>query len=352
MEKTNIAILLLCGCPCTGKTYFLKRFKTYIETNHEQIQVVHINFDKIINSNLEQLIIRISFWKESRILIQNLIKKLISYLKTNIERNINLEEYFDETKNLLFDTSSSNYDINKEIYSNFIKLLNDYDFKRGSSNHKYLLCLDDNLYYESMRFKYYQLAKQEKCSYYCLCFKIRTLNKLLKLNHNRSKNSPDNESFRVTDTIIENMFTKFNYPNLIKWEKELSLIVEYDENLELELDLENLFDSLIDLTSKLFSSFNLLSLTNDETEQKVSIVNIKHQSDLIMRRIIKESLNKVENKKAEALKLNILKSDILERLNKKDDKMYIELNSLFLENLIVYENYLCDYFLKLTRNDL
>lgn len=345
-------ILIVCGCPCTGKTYFLKRFKDYLEARAQSIQVLHLIFDQIINSNLEKQIIKIDFWKDARIFIQNLINDLISYLKT--DRCIKLEDYFSRNKNQLFQISSSYDDIKEEIYSNFLKLVEN-QVKSDEKKSKYVLCLDDNMYYESMRFKYFQLAKRENCSYYCLCFKIRTLDKLIRLNKNRSMHSVD-ECFKITETIIENMFTKFNYPNTVKWEKEVSQIVEYEENFELELDIYKLFENVFDVISKLLSSFNLSNLTNDDLLAANTVancshnVNIKHQSDLIMRRLVKECVDAEDDKRKAALKLNRVKSYILEKLNKKTDDLYVQLNDLFSQNLVVYENYLGNYFLKLSQS--
>ena len=351
--ETNILLLITCGCPSTGKTYFITKFKDHISTRKiVNFHLIHINYDKIVNSKLEKQIIEIDFWKESRLLIQHLISRLICYLKTK-NNDVSIYDYFNEHKtSLLFQVSSLaiHSSAKEEIYLNFLS--NFQQFKKNV-NDKFLLCIDDNMYYESMRFKYFKIARQENCSYYCICFKIRSLEKLLKLNQNRL--IENDNCFIITDTIIENMFTKFNYPNLVNWEKDFSLVLEYNENFELEIGYEKLFFDLINLACRLFSSCNQItdSLFLDDAcynnnNNKTCNVNIKHQSDLIIRRLVKQSIEKSENKKKEiAIKLNKIKNVILEKLNKKDDDLFIKLNELFNENLIVFENYLTNYFLKI-----
>jgi tRNA uridine 5-carbamoylmethylation protein Kti12 len=346
--ETNIVLMIICGCPGTGKTYFTSKLKEYLETT-TNYQLLHITFDKIINSKLEKLIIDIDFWKESRILIQNLIKLLISYLKiVNKNYNNNQSDYFNQHKINLFQNSTNMNNINEEIFSSFVSLVNMQLNNSNGFKNKYILCLDDNMYYESMRFKYYQLARQETCSYYCICFKIKKLDNLLKLNQIRSSSD---DSFRITDTIIENMFLKFNYPDLVRWEKDSCLIIEYDEFFE----IEGLFLKVLDTVGKLFESCNLAGCLTNEILTNDGNVNIKHQSDLIFRRLVKqciESGDKNNNKNEFARNLNKIKNDVLEKLSKKNDDLYVKLDDLFRQNLFIFESYLSCYFLNLTKTFL
>lgn len=340
--NTNVVLIILCGCPCTGKTYFISRFNKYLEKQTKiDFNLIQLSFDDIINTNLEKNLIEIEYWKKSRNFLHDLIGKLIDYLKQDTVNYVDFNDYLNETKQI----SSFNDQIESllnEIKTNFLRKIS------FNSKKLHLIAIDDNMYYESMRYKYYQLAKDKLCSYYCVCLKVNDLNNLLELNHKRNEQYNNTES-ALSDTIIENMFIKFNYPDQINWEKPHSIIIDYNYDLFNEIDFNQLYSNLLTKINELFLKFNLFnaSIACEKSDYIDKNLNIRHQSDLVLRRLIKQEIEKtdVNTKQELAIKLNKTKTVLLQQLADKTDGLYTHLDYLFKHNLIIYENYLKNYFL-------
>ena len=83
-----------------------------------------------------------------------------------------------------------------------------------------LVILDDNMYYRSMRYEYYQLAKQHECSY-CQVFLEASIETVAVRNSLR----PD----PVPDQVIQRMWNKLEKPDPVKffWERN-SLVLSSD----------------------------------------------------------------------------------------------------------------------------
>ncbi|KGL84688.1 L-seryl-tRNA(Sec) kinase, partial [Tinamus guttatus] len=170
--------------------------------------------------------------------------------------------------------------------------------------------LDDNFYYQSMRYEVYQLARKYSLSF-CQIFLECTLEQCLQRNRLRSDPLPD-------ETIYQ-MARKIEMPDLENnaWE-ENSLILKSSE-CALEDNLQ-----IIDLLANALE--NPVKQNEENTEQKevdraICAASTVHQADQTCRRIISQAMKDAKDKnvhasemKSLAEELNKLKAELLEDL--------------------------------------
>ncbi|KAM8806070.1 L-seryl-tRNA(Sec) kinase [Eudromia elegans] len=170
------------------------------------------------------------------------------------------------------------------------------------------LVLDDNFYYQSMRYEVYQLARKYSLSF-CQIFLECPLEQCLQRNRQRSDPLPD-------QTIYQ-MARKIEMPDLENnaWEKN-SLILKSSE-CALEDNLQ-----IIDLLANALE--NPVKQNEENTEQKeadraICAASTVHQADQTCRRIISQAMKNAKDKnvhpsemKSLAEELNKLKAEFLE----------------------------------------
>lgn len=83
-------------------------------------------------------------WKEYRENIQNAVDNLVRDLKNETEASETLT------------TGAENKDCHFESFQMFLKNM------RHQESGKVVILIDDNMYYSSMRYKYYQLTRKRK----------------------------------------------------------------------------------------------------------------------------------------------------------------------------------------------
>lgn len=339
-------VLLVCGVPGIGKSTLSSKLHEYINSQHNVWSFL-FSYDDIITGSLENELIKLNAWKSSRYFIMKLVRILITYINSYYPILDNLEKYIDQEMLNLNDhdyfVSNLNESILNSIKMNFVQLFQIELAKYDESNKKndsvrFVFILDDIFYYESMRYCYYKQSIDLNCSYMSLCLKTNNFNLLLERNKYRDLNK------QLSESIIENIFKKFDYPDELEWEKSFTIVLMNDNiNLNDSSYLANLFER-IDSTFKQFNSF-LISLNekfklNEQNQRfnKQSIENLIHKSDIILRKLVsdklKEILNKIE-KSIMANKLNKRKAEILDELKSLDKKN--ELNYLFENQFIENE---------------
>ncbi|NXA50967.1 PSTK kinase, partial [Nothocercus julius] len=170
--------------------------------------------------------------------------------------------------------------------------------------------LDDNFYYQSMRYEVYQLARKYSLSF-CQIFLECPLEQCLQRNRLRSDPLPDE--------TISQMARKIEMPDLDNnaWEKN-SLILKSSE-CALEYNLQ-----IIDLLANVLE--NPVKQNEENTEQKevdraICSASTVHQADKTCRRIISQAMKDAKDKnvhpsemKSLAEELNKLKAEFLEDL--------------------------------------
>jgi tRNA uridine 5-carbamoylmethylation protein Kti12 len=348
--KVESGVLLVCGVPGIGKSTLSSKLHEYINLQRNVWSFL-LSYDEIINTSLENELIKTNGWKFSRYFLMKLVRVLICLLN-NYPNLSSLEKCIDQEIKLFSDhdfVSNLNDSILDLIKTKFnqivqVELAKFLETKNRGESVRFIVILDDVFYYESMRYCFYKQSIDLQCSYISLCLKADDLNILLERNKYRDINK------QLSESIIVNIFQKFDYPNDLEWEKNFThIFLTENINLNDSSYLANIFER-IDLTFKKFNSF-LVDLNekfklNEENLRlsKHSIENLIHKSDLILRKLIsdklKENLNR--NEKIElASKLNQRKAIILNEFKSLDKKN--ELNFLFdnqfIENELKFKLY-------------
>ncbi|CAF0743780.1 unnamed protein product [Brachionus calyciflorus] len=345
-SKVKIIYLLVSGCPGVGKSTFCKKLDQFITDNFDaqlnnktSIISLLIAYDEIVDKQIEYELINQneSEWKSSRIFLQSLVINLGKFLYQNHLNSSSLSKLSN-----YFDNSSLNIqeNIRVSIQKNFINSLENQIKKLGLLNLKnqneiyFTIILDDIFYYESMRHLYFKSAlSQEFSSFFSLCFKTSNLEFLLERNQTREPNA------KLENTIIQNIFSKFEYPNRIDWESKFSKVDLVDENIEFfGLHFENLIKILLENHHN-FSEFRCEKVLEEKNKElnlingQKSCQNLIHECDLILRRLVKTKLSEAyyyDKKELKNMAENIHKnkSKILERIKDLKSELYLKLVNL------------------------
>ncbi|NXV18409.1 PSTK kinase, partial [Cepphus grylle] len=172
------------------------------------------------------------------------------------------------------------------------------------------LILDDNFYYQSMRYEVYQLARKYSLSF-CQLFLDCPLECCLQRNRLRSHPLPD-------QTICL-MARKIEMPDLKKnaWEQNSLILKSFDCTLEDEYQIISLLATALENPVKQ----NEENLEQKEADRAICAASAVHQADQICRRIISQAMKDAKDKnilpsemKSLAEELNRLKAEFLEDL--------------------------------------
>lgn len=249
---TRICVVLLIGIPGCGKTALAQHLATHLRSS--SMGVIHLCFDKLFPLNTEA--IELGAFKVSRNQYLTLTEALISYIR--------------------YETPMT-----KEFKDFTIECNDKQDI---------ILLMDDNNYYRSMRYKFYQLAKQYELSFVQIMIKCDVIEAC---NRDGQRANP------VGETIIRQMALKFEPPNRInKWEVN-TLIVDqnYDDNL-----------------LKFFIITALDRPLSGKQEVDLSPVEQSdiHKLDLALRKLVSSLVLKAKDKRNASTVLNIRRKQILD----------------------------------------
>ncbi|XP_054062970.1 L-seryl-tRNA(Sec) kinase [Rissa tridactyla] len=172
------------------------------------------------------------------------------------------------------------------------------------------LILDDNFYYQSMRYEVYQLARKYSLSF-CQLFLDCPLECCLQRNRLRSHPLPD-------QTICL-MARKIEMPDLKKnaWEQNSLILKSSDRPLEDDEQIISLLATALENPVKQ----NEENLEQKEADRAICAASTVHQADQVCRRIISQAMKDAKDKnilpsemKSLAEELNKLKAEFLEDL--------------------------------------
>jgi tRNA uridine 5-carbamoylmethylation protein Kti12 len=339
-----------------GKSTLSEKVKDSLNSSLDNEISIVLSYDKILDKKLETEIIndKNDNWKWSRSIIQQLIHSLTCYFQHkkvpfSIE-DMKVELNKDLLQNELF---QKNFELASEIMRNFELCIysNEVLFKNINKDSCIYLIIDDIFYYESMRHSFYQMAVSLECIYFNLTLKSSNINFLFERNSNRPKME------RLSEEIIKNIWSKFEYPHSIEWERNISQTLDTNE-----LESNNTQNICKDIKSGVQVFKQIIQKMKDDAtirrESREANKNIVHKTDLIMRKIISNELAKhphqsKSDKSNFAKLLNERKNSILKKL-KTDESFFNHfeidhLNSVkddqFFENKI--SKHLLDFTIKL-----
>ncbi|XP_013774449.1 L-seryl-tRNA(Sec) kinase-like isoform X2 [Limulus polyphemus] len=336
-ENITGCICLICGIPGAGKSWFIKNLNSLIneqelwrEKDHVMINicktkqeivsqdekriiqkanifkhVYNIIYDQFVSSDTQQqLILEPGAWRGSR-------KSLID----NVEALLNDVGFRPENRKedvaVKRDCSSENIVLQKT--------LSESNLKPSCSGHCVLFLVEDNMYYHSMRYQWFQLAKKYGVGF-CQLFLQCSLKEAIQRNKIRVN--------KVPESVIRNMFKKLEIPDMEqnKWEKN-SLIIDTSVNTSWFKSHLNKIISLIH-----HAAINpYYSIEKDESEKQAAQVtcccNTIHQADNILRTLTGEKITAVKkttSNKQElqqyAKKVNNARQAVLTKLREGKEK--------------------------------
>ncbi|KAL4231032.1 hypothetical protein ACF0H5_008615 [Mactra antiquata] len=264
---SDVCLLVLSGLPAAGKTHLTNKLLQGHSAGTRYAFVI-VEYDQLIPSDVEKHLIESedqqSSWKQYRESILLCIDHVLGILQTCQSGNL-LE---------LLDKSVEN--VPPDLWTKFKELMPRTlcDVNKDS---KLCFVIDDNMYYSSMRYKYFQLARKYTTGFCQVHVHVDLKNALLQ-NSQRTA--------QVNEDVIVTMATKMEVPDKLKnsWE-EHSLNYLKDETKVEEIVC------LMDTACK-----NPVEPVNeDDIEQKeycrlVCSESFLHQSDQILRKLVSQEM--------------------------------------------------------------
>lgn len=340
-HKTRIYLVLVCGPPAIGKTKLTDDFHRHVTTiaEHESrprrsMCSFKIHYDDVIDTRLESQLVENNEWKKARETIQQLVCSLIdSLLEPTTVSSTN-------TRQKLSQIGEHATSSDRMVVENFTRVLESdlASLDRHRDCREFLILLDDVFYYESMRYALYRalfIRCRECCSsYFSVCLHTSDLDMLTRRNHSRAADR------RVSDESIEKIFRRFEQPK--EWELPHSHSIEINTSNVL-FDLDSLLTRIVDnhetfcaIVSKFRDS---MMQTSSDTFVDTNR-NLAHESDLILRRLVKEKLSGLQDSNdigALAKLLAVRKAALFADLKNSDSELFKILTSLNDLNLIETE---------------
>uniref|UniRef100_A0A8D8NRU9 L-seryl-tRNA(Sec) kinase n=2 Tax=Culex pipiens TaxID=7175 RepID=A0A8D8NRU9_CULPI len=256
----KVCLNVLVGVPGAGKTTFCQRILECLILKESSIRLIHICFDDFIKFDAK-IDLENSSFKGKRKRLLELIEEIVqSIIITNQAK---LEE------------------INHILYEEFQQKVA-IDLAETPSN--YLILIDDNMYYRSMRYQVFQIARRLGTGYFQTYFHVN-------LESAKSRNSK--RSNAVPEEVISRMFYKLEKPDerICRWEKNTITL----NNSSGPIDI--IFKTTLNCLERPVEPLKAHETTNPVEQSLV------HKVDLMLRKVVgemikqqKESLNSGEVK--------------------------------------------------------
>ena len=262
MSVDKPVIVVLMGLPGSGKTHFSKLIQTKLST------CTLITFDDLIPIAKQKQLADESKWKEER---QRVIQQMDQYLSGNEVLEISDKKF----------------------------------------EHNSILIIDDNNYYQSMRYSYFQLARKYHLGY-CQFY----LDASVTLSQGRNAQRQIDE--RVPDHIITQMKDRLEAPNPLKnsWE-QFSFSISVSDNVDIKSMLEMSLQMIKTASKNPVPALSEEAIETRKNEARAKCnASIIHQVDKILRKQVSLNLKGTEKEqlKDEAKRLNAIKDEVLEDL--------------------------------------
>ncbi|XP_023232136.1 uncharacterized protein LOC111632000 isoform X3 [Centruroides sculpturatus] len=278
------AVALVCGLPGSGKTFLIENVfrrlddkrsekKNHVELSTDFLPYVNlfwINFDRLVSLSVQKELINESgAWKKCRkdifCAVECFFYHILGLKSSCTSLTDNVKNYLE--KLIQMNRKSTTYNCN-------------------------VFLIEDNFYYQSMRYEWYQLARKLQmgfCQIYLDCSKETALSQNLQRKE------------RVSDDAILLMAEKIEIPNvnINKWEKN-SIIINV-ENGPSDHHVYSNRDKVLDVFDKALTNPETPAVVDDSMKvnsQKICSTNAVHQIDLILRRLISEKIQRERDRES------------------------------------------------------
>ena len=288
-------IVVLSGIPGSGKSRFISRCcENHHDNRRDNHLHVHIEYDRILSSQNERLLIsheqasdhQRKLWKMSRRVILENIDCAINAINNKIKNGNNICDIFKKIEKDLSDISDF-HDTLRDMQHKVSSIVQNTLQQCPGNVTDIIWFIDDNMYYKSMRYEYYQLARQQSSSFaqiYMDC----SLEIGLVANHRRKNPVPED--------VVRLMYSRIEVPDAKEngWETH-SIIINIDGDEIVQKHLDNV-STLIE------KSLNdpLSPITHEATQliksidRELSMKSILHQADVVLRKLVSKTMSKCD----------------------------------------------------------
>ncbi|XP_059803746.1 L-seryl-tRNA(Sec) kinase-like [Hypanus sabinus] len=293
-------VCLLAGLPAAGKTTLARLLPKLLQPRSESIVLCYDDvipgeaFLATTEAGSDSSTGTSSFWKLYR-------HKLLVYIECLIQA-INGNGHLC--------LSGNEHDL---MWECFIQSLKQQQIISGETQHgvqQYTICikhskplviiLDDNFYYQSMRYEVYQMVRRNSIGFLQL-FLDCPVELCLKRNHERGS--------LVNDETIVLMSAKIQLPDPEKnsWEKN-SIILKNSKNI-MEDEMQKLFellDSSLENPEKPLEE----NIEQKERDRAICAANVLHQVDQAFRRLVSQTMKTAKAKNLTKCNLKLLSEEL------------------------------------------
>ncbi|XP_037661238.1 L-seryl-tRNA(Sec) kinase [Choloepus didactylus] len=312
----KLGLCVLCGLPAAGKSTFARTLGHRLQQEQGWAVGVVAYDDVMPDAFLEEASAPPlpSQWK---LLRQELLKYLEGFLMAVISQC----------------QMSAPPNRTEAMWENFITCLKDQDLISSAMreaqscylltklavSRPLVLILDDNFYYQSMRYEVYQLARKYSLGF-CQLFLDCPLETCLQRNGQRSRALPA-ETIHLMGRKIEKPSPEKN-----AWEHNSLTIQSPERSSEVSQEVTDLLLTALENPVKYVED----NVQQKETDRIICSTSVLHQADQTLRRIVSQTMKEAKeehvlpyNLKLLAEELNKLKAEFLEDLRQGNNKKYL-----------------------------
>jgi O-phosphoseryl-tRNA(Sec) kinase len=257
VKETQICLVVFIGLPGSGKTTLCRALVEFFKTSCKSpSDILHhtipICYDLLIPADVFRYQDESRQWKEARSSVVNYVKNIVLYLKGLEELNM---------------MNSLEVAVREEL----LKIV------QNEKKTRVYIIIDDNMYYHSMRYEYYRLAKLYSLSF-CQIFVQCSISDALSHNSNRE------QSMAVPEEVITRMAEKLEPPDRQNnsWET-FSLTVPSEKWTVTEMMKISHFLNNVAARRVVMSEINYEVC---QESRRICSTNVIHQVDITLRKLI------------------------------------------------------------------
>ncbi|GAB1597237.1 L-seryl-tRNA(Sec) kinase-like [Argonauta hians] len=262
----DTCILILCGLPAAGKTTLAKTLTASTELSPD-FHIVHLPYDDLMPDQVAAVLtekpqtgkMEMTSWKKYREDIVSCVENIVkSWPEADME----------------FPPGVS-VDLWTRIRHSFIS------HNRGDKQRHLLVIIDDNMYYQGMRYPFYQLARKYNIGF-CQVYLESTIDMALRRNNERS--------VRIPEEVIHTMAAKFEPPTPAERHWEV-------HSLSIKQQSVGTIEAILGLVTVAIEN-KVAPLTDNVELQEMSRVKCSvstlHQADQVLRKLVSEKMSNLD----------------------------------------------------------